>query len=107
MKKINVALPYAGWMARPHQLKLWEYLVTGGKRAIAVWHRRAGKDEVALHHTAVQAAKRSAITGTACRNTPRREKPSGQRSILTPANGVLMKRSRSSGVPPPTMGRCC
>jgi hypothetical protein len=58
MKKINVALPYAGWMARPHQLKLWEYLVTGGKRAIAVWHRRAGKDEVALHYTACAAAKR-------------------------------------------------
>ena len=30
--------------------KLWEYLQAGGKRAMAIWHRRAGKDEVCLHH---------------------------------------------------------
>ena len=30
----------------------------GGKRAMAVWHRRAGKDDVCLHHTAVQAWER-------------------------------------------------
>lgn len=58
MKKINVALPYNGWMARPHQLPLWEYLIKNGKRAIAIWHRRAGKDEVALHYTACAAASR-------------------------------------------------
>lgn len=30
----------------------------GGKRAVAKWHRRAGKDEVFLHHTAVQSQVR-------------------------------------------------
>ena len=42
----------------PHQLKLWEFLAFGGKRAMAVWHRRAGKDEVCLHHTASAAMER-------------------------------------------------
>jgi len=51
---IDVSLPHGGWLPRPHQLALWEYLQAGGKRAMAVWHRRAGKDEVALHHTAVK-----------------------------------------------------
>src|SRR6478736_4707658 len=39
-------------------MKLWSYLQGGGKRAMAVWHRRAGKDEVCLHHTAVAAVER-------------------------------------------------
>lgn len=52
------SLPYNDWMARPHQLPLWDYLSHGGKRAIAIWHRRAGKDEICLHHAAVSAATR-------------------------------------------------
>lgn len=40
------------WKARPYQHALWKYLDGGGKRAVAVWHRRAGKDELALHWTA-------------------------------------------------------
>jgi phage terminase large subunit len=47
----SVNLPH-NWRPRPHQRKLWRYLENGGKRAIAIWHRRAGKDDVALHHTA-------------------------------------------------------
>jgi phage terminase large subunit len=39
---------------------LWDYLENGGKRAIAVWHRRAGKDDVLLHRTAVAAFERPA-----------------------------------------------
>jgi hypothetical protein len=57
---IDITLPHNGWTPRPHQLALWKYLQAGGKRAIAIWHRRAGKDEVALHHTAVAAVKRVA-----------------------------------------------
>jgi hypothetical protein len=45
----TIRLPHAGWRPRPHQLKLWNYLVNGGKRAVAVWHRRAGKDEICMH----------------------------------------------------------
>ena len=36
----------------------WAFLEGGGKRAVAVWHRRAGKDEVGLHWTAVAAHQR-------------------------------------------------
>jgi phage terminase large subunit len=57
--QIDLALPYNEWQPRSHQRNLWRYLVhDGGKRAVAVWHRRAGKDEVALHHTACSAAQR-------------------------------------------------
>ena len=47
---IDIRLPAGDWGPRDHQLKLWKYLQAGGKRAIAIWHRRAGKDEVCLHH---------------------------------------------------------
>ena len=36
-------------------MRLWNYLEEGGKRAVEVAHRRWGKDEVALHWTAVAA----------------------------------------------------
>jgi len=39
-------------------MKLWDYLHYGGRRAMAVWHRRAGKDEICLHHAAVAAWER-------------------------------------------------
>src|SRR6188768_1663587 len=54
----DVDLPYNGWKPRPHQLGLWRYLARGGKRAMAIWHRRAGKDEVCLHHTSVSMMER-------------------------------------------------
>lgn len=47
-----VELPANGWRPRPYQKPLWDYLKKGGRHAVAVWHRRAGKDEIALHHTA-------------------------------------------------------
>lgn len=37
---------------------MWDYLENGGKRAIGIWHRRAGKDDVLLHRTAVAAFER-------------------------------------------------
>jgi phage terminase large subunit len=55
---IDITVPHGGWEPRDHQMRLWSYLMEGGKRALAVWHRRAGKDEVALHYTAVAAAER-------------------------------------------------
>src|SRR5688572_16279650 len=54
---MNITLPFQ-WSPRPYQAKLWAYLEQGGKRAVAVWHRRAGKDEVCLHHTACAAHER-------------------------------------------------
>jgi phage terminase large subunit len=49
------------WKPRAYQQRLWDYLANGGKRAVAVWHRRAGKDEVCLHHTACAAMERVGV----------------------------------------------
>jgi hypothetical protein len=54
-----IELPY-NWAPRPYQRRLFGYLEHGGKRAVAVWHRRAGKDEVALHWTCIAAHQRVA-----------------------------------------------
>ena len=37
----RIALPN-GWQPRAYQLPLWNFLEKGGRRAVAVWHRRAG-----------------------------------------------------------------
>lgn len=50
---MEIQLPAFGWSPRAYQAPLWSYLIGGGKHAVAVWHRRAGKDEVALHWTAL------------------------------------------------------
>lgn len=56
---MEIFLPNS-WNPRPYQRPLWDFLETGGKRAIAIWHRRAGKDEVLLHRTAIAAHERVA-----------------------------------------------
>jgi phage terminase large subunit len=55
---MSFALPHNGWLPRAHQERLWGYLEGGGTRAMAVWHRRAGKDEICLHHAACAAFNR-------------------------------------------------
>lgn len=55
----TISLPF-NWRPRPYQQAAWDYLEKGGKRAALVWHRRAGKDELALHRTAVAAFERPA-----------------------------------------------
>lgn len=57
---LDVPLPHNGWKLRPYQKPLWKYLTEGGKRALAVWHRRAGKDELALHWAMLAASQRPA-----------------------------------------------
>lgn len=57
-------LPY-NWEPRWYQRPLWDYLEKGGKRAIGIWHRRAGKDDVMLHRTAIAAMERPATYWTA------------------------------------------
>jgi phage terminase large subunit len=56
---MQITLPH-NWSPRPYQRGLWKYLSRGGKRAVAAWHRRAGKDEVCLHHTACSMHERVA-----------------------------------------------
>lgn len=54
----EITLPNNGWRPRHYQMPLWSYLEGGGKRAVGVWHRRAGKDDVFLHWSAIAAHKR-------------------------------------------------
>lgn len=49
-----------GWEPRPYQLPAWRYLQRGGRHAELIWHRRSGKDEIALHRTACAAFERTA-----------------------------------------------
>lgn len=54
---MHVELPH-NWQPRRYQFPAWDYLQRGGKHAELVWHRRAGKDELALHWAAVAAFTR-------------------------------------------------
>ena len=49
-----------GWEPRPYQVPAWTAWERGIKRLLLVWHRRAGKDDVALHMAAVAAHERPA-----------------------------------------------
>jgi phage terminase large subunit len=55
----TVRLPN-NWRCRPYQDGTWKYLNAGGTRAVAVWHRRSGKDDVALNWAAVAMTRRKA-----------------------------------------------
>jgi phage terminase large subunit len=54
---VKIELPYQ-WTPRDYQSPLWRYMHNGGKRAIAIWPRRHGKDDLALHFTACAAHER-------------------------------------------------
>lgn len=53
----TINLPH-NWIPRHYQDPLWQYLWNGGREALEVAHRRWGKDDVALHWTAVAAHQR-------------------------------------------------
>lgn len=46
------------WKPRSYQVPVWDYLDKGGQRACLIWHRRSGKDDVALHWAAKAAHQR-------------------------------------------------
>lgn len=46
------------WRPRPYQMPLWRYFERGGRHGVAVWHRRAGKDSLAVNLAAVKAHER-------------------------------------------------
>ena len=46
------------WEPREYQTALWNAMEGGKKRAVAVWHRRAGKDLCSLNWTVTQALQR-------------------------------------------------
>lgn len=56
---MEIELPHE-WSPRPYQENLWRYLEAGGKRAVAVWHRRAGKDDVCLRWASIAVMEKPA-----------------------------------------------
>jgi hypothetical protein len=92
---MDLALPHNDWLPRKHQMGLWRYLrEDGGRRAIAIWHRRAGKDEVCLHAAAVAAATR---TGNYWHCLP--EYLQGRKAIWTAINPHSGKRRIDEAFP--------
>lgn len=51
---VNIIVPH-NWWPRTYQVPLWDAIENGTKRAVAVWHRRAGKDITAFNITVKQA----------------------------------------------------
>lgn len=49
------------WQPRDYQEPLWRYLHDGGRRAIAIWPRRHGKDDLSLHYAACAAHERVGV----------------------------------------------
>jgi len=56
----TVQLPANNWQPRGYQRPAWEYLESGGRHAELIWHRRSGKDDIALHWAAIAAHQRVA-----------------------------------------------
>lgn len=50
-------LPH-NWTPRPYQEAAWNFLCNGGMRACLIWHRRSGKDDLALNWAAVASQQR-------------------------------------------------
>lgn len=92
---VEIQIPANNWRPRKHQENLWRYLEQGGKRAMAIWHRRAGKDEMCLHHAAVSAVKRP---GNYWHCLP--EYNQGRKAIWTSINAHTGKRRIDEAFPP-------
>jgi hypothetical protein len=91
---IDIMLPHNGWTPRHHQMNLWRYLRGGGKRAMAVWHRRAGKDDVCLHNTMIAATER---VGNYWHCLPEFEQ--GRKAIWTAVNAHTGRRRIDEAFP--------
>jgi phage terminase large subunit len=87
-------LPFNGWHERPYQEPLWDYLMGGGKRAYAVWHRRAGKDDVALHFASCMMHER---IGNVWHCLPMYEQ--GRKALWTAVNAHTGKRRIDEAFP--------
>ena len=59
-QEINVALP-ANYRARDYQIPFWEKMRDGCKRAVLVWHRRAGKEKTCWNYLIMQACRKIGI----------------------------------------------
>ena len=55
----KISLPMHGFKPRDYQFPLWDYWINNNrKRAVAVWHRRAGKDIISLNGTILKMVER-------------------------------------------------
>ena len=57
---MEISVPH-DWRPRDYQKDLWNFLEKGGKRAVAVWHRRAGKDLLSVNWCVTAALKRRGL----------------------------------------------
>lgn len=57
---IELKLPF-NYRARPYQVPFWQAMQKGKKRAVLVWHRRAGKDKTCFNYLVTQACKKVGI----------------------------------------------
>ena len=55
---MQIVLPANNWEPREQQLRAWNALSRGIRTVVLAWHRRMGKDEVALHNCAIKAMQR-------------------------------------------------
>lgn len=49
------------WKPRDYQRPMWDFLERGGRNAVGVWHRRSGKDSLALNRTVVAMHERKGV----------------------------------------------
>jgi hypothetical protein len=56
---MHIELPANKWEPRPQQMRAWNALSRGVRTAVLAWHRRMGKDEIALHNCAIKAMQRT------------------------------------------------
>lgn len=90
----KIRIPH-NWQPRYYQRPSWDYLESGGKRLVEVWHRRAGKDDLALHWTAVSALQ---APGNYWHMLP--EFSHGRRALWEAVNPHTGKRRIDEAFPP-------
>lgn len=59
-QEVTVHVPHL-YKAREYQLPFWEAMKTGKKRAVLVWHRRAGKEKTSWNYLLLRACQRPGI----------------------------------------------
>ena len=55
----EITIPAHGWKPRSHQQAAWDYLQKGGRHAELIWHRRYGKDEIAMQFACISMLERA------------------------------------------------
>lgn len=60
IQETRIDLP-VGYVARDYQAEFWRAMADGFKRAVLVWHRRAGKEKTCWNYMIMQACKKVGI----------------------------------------------